>query len=673
MKKERHVHVELRFFSLVIFSAISCNYAWAQGGEWTWMTGDSAINKNGVYGTMGTEAVGNKPGSRDGHLVWTDNSGNLWMFGGDGYANSGTWTSLNDLWKYNAATNNWTWIKGDSTRVGTKYCTYGTKGVAAATNKLGYRWHSACWVDASGNFMCFAGIGLTTTPYVSTDRTNDIWKYNPSTDQWTWIKGDTVSNKKGVYGTLGTAAAANNPGARHAPAHWIDASGNLWALGGNGYAASSTSNKNLNDLWKYDISSGNWTWIKGDSTQDKNGVYGTKGVPASTNNPGGRYAALCWKDNTGTFWLMGGIGRGSISGGATTGRLGDLWSYNTSTNEWTWVSGDSLVVSTNSYGTQCVSAASNNPGGRRYGASWIDNLYQHAWIFGGDGQPSTNYFDNLWVYTITGNQWVWLKGNSTTNNFGVYGTKGVSAATNNPGGRNHLSNYQWKDNDGNFYLFGGEGRSVASAGGASRLNDLWRFKPQGTCGALLPIELVSLECFTQNNYSIIEWRTASETNNDYFILERSVDGNNFEMVKQIKGSGTNGELKSYTATVNNTGADYYYRLKQVDFDGKYTYSNIFTCTQSEGSGNDKGEIIVFPNPSDGKTIYLKLKGLTGEEKVLVVLINVLGQTVFSKVTFTDINGSALEAIDEKQMLSPGVYMAIGYVRNEIYKQKIIIK
>ena len=56
--------------------------------------------------------------------------------------------------------------------------------------------------------------------------------------QWTWVGGDSTTNINGVYGTQGTAAAANKPGARSQGVTWSDASGNLWLMGGNGYAAS---------------------------------------------------------------------------------------------------------------------------------------------------------------------------------------------------------------------------------------------------------------------------------------------------------------------------------------------------------------------------------------------------------------------------------------------------
>jgi N-acetylneuraminic acid mutarotase len=71
------------------------------GGEWTWMGGSDLANQSGTYGTLGAPAPGNVPGARYYRPdAWTDASGNLWLFGGDGYDSAGKLDRLNDLWKY---------------------------------------------------------------------------------------------------------------------------------------------------------------------------------------------------------------------------------------------------------------------------------------------------------------------------------------------------------------------------------------------------------------------------------------------------------------------------------------------------------------------------------------------------------------------------------------------
>src|SRR5688572_30317739 len=81
--------------------------------------------------------------------------------------------------------------------------------------------------------------------------------------EWTWMKGGTSLNQYGTYGTQGTAATANVPGARIVGVKFKDNSGNLWVFGGGGYGSSQASIAGLSDLWKYDLSTSQWTWMKG--------------------------------------------------------------------------------------------------------------------------------------------------------------------------------------------------------------------------------------------------------------------------------------------------------------------------------------------------------------------------------------------------------------------------
>jgi hypothetical protein len=69
-------------------------------GTWEWISGSNTPNVGGVYGTLGVASTGNMPGARAAAISWTDSSGNLWMFGGNGYDSSNTLGDLGDLWKY---------------------------------------------------------------------------------------------------------------------------------------------------------------------------------------------------------------------------------------------------------------------------------------------------------------------------------------------------------------------------------------------------------------------------------------------------------------------------------------------------------------------------------------------------------------------------------------------
>jgi N-acetylneuraminic acid mutarotase len=377
------------------------NPASATYGQWTWISGSNTINAIGVYGTKGAAAAINVPGARCGSISWSDASGNLYLFGGYGYGSTAMAGSLNDLWKYDnnpasATYGQWTWISGSNTI--NVAGVYGTKNTAAVTNIPGARYVSISWSDVSGNLYLFGG-------YNGTGDINDLWKYdnNPTSStygQWTWISGSNTINAVGVYGTKGTAAATNVPGARHYSISWSDSFGNLYLFGGSGGG-------HFNDLWKYDnnpasATYGQWTWISGTSTSMVNGIYGTKGKASPTNMPGARYASISWGDTSGDLYLFGGSGYDSACNLCS---LNDLWKYDNNPasatyGQWAWISGSSSSTYVGVYGTKNVPSTTNKPGPRSLPISWSDasgNLY----LFGGNGYGSTAVFgslNDLWKY-----------------------------------------------------------------------------------------------------------------------------------------------------------------------------------------------------------------------------------------------------------------------------------
>jgi hypothetical protein len=156
---------------------------------------------------------------------------------------------------------------------------------------------------------------------------NDLWKFSPSTGVWTWMGGSDTINATGVYGTLGVAAAANVPTSRFASTTWMDASGNLWLFGGEGFDVSTQYYHRFNDFWKFSPPSFTATWVAGSSTFDAPGGYGTLGVAAVTNVPGARAAAMSWTDSDGNLWLFGGYQYDDSTG--IRYEMNDLWKYPT--------------------------------------------------------------------------------------------------------------------------------------------------------------------------------------------------------------------------------------------------------------------------------------------------------------------------------------------------------
>ena len=121
-------------------------------------------------------------------------------------------------------------------------------------------------------------------------------------------------------------------------------------------------------------------------------------------------------------------------------------------------------------------------------------------------------------------------------------------------------------------------------------------------GAVIPVELVSFEGQVKDKTNAyLSWQTASERNNAYFSIERSFDGKTFSEISQIKGNGTTNQAQRYHFTDRTLPSGLvYYRLRQIDTDGKEQLSNIISLE----IGKSKSAILVFPNPSSDK-IYVQ--------------------------------------------------------------------
>lgn len=138
----------------------------------------------------------------------------------------------------------------------------------------------------------------------------------------------------------------------------------------------------LNDLWRYDTNTGEWTWIKGCTTAQAS-VYGVKGVPAPDNTPRGWTLSLASAAPDG-MWLFGGGDFHSFEA------VNSLWHFDGA--DWTWVSGDNQTLIRRDYPTRGVSSTVHYPGPRYESAIWkiSDTMF---YIYGGYGStedPSTS-------------------------------------------------------------------------------------------------------------------------------------------------------------------------------------------------------------------------------------------------------------------------------------------
>lgn len=160
--------------------------------------------------------------------------------------------------------------------------------------------------------------------------------------------------------------------------------------------------------------------------------------------------------------------------------------------------------------------------------------------------------------------------------------------------------------------------------------DIFAAKYDDNCPIGLPIELLSFDAKNEGETVKTFWSTASETNNDYFTIERSVDGATFEGIGTVAGAGNSSTTLSYSFVDRNPFSPIsYYRLKQTDFDGKFGYSAIIAIEYWGDS-----ELIVsdvYPNPAENK-LHIDLNSKS-DIPVQISINDIVGrQVMFMKNT-----------------------------------------
>jgi hypothetical protein len=596
--------------------------------EWIWVKDDSTVNRLGNYLSE------YKPGCRSGGISWKDNSGNFLLFGGFGYLDTlhpltgyGSLGPVNNILKYVVSTNTWISVRGGSLYI---HPTYGTQGVTAITNDPGSRYNSTGSGDASGNLWLFGGMCVGGGDYY-----DDLWKYDPLINRWTWMKGDNTIEMPGLYGVQGVSTINSNPKSRIACVSWEDPQGNFWLFGGNNSALPGSGE--FNDLWKYNPATNMWTWMRGDSTANHIGIYGTQGVASNTNQPGARSGSMTWTDASGNLWLFGGY----LSFNPPTGAFNDLWKYDPATNMWTWMKGDSTQNHIGIYGTQGVASLSNQPGSRIYGMTWTDAT-GNLWLFGGSENiySSSALLNDLWKYDPSSNMWTWIKGDNINNQYGIYGTLGVPDFANKPGSRS-LSGH-WTDNSGNIWLFGGNGYAASAKG---YLNDLWTL----SANSVLPVTITNIRAYELNNKINVEWTLSQEINMSSYEIEKSITGVNFSKGGTVASSGNHSSAITYNwfDANPNQGANFY-RIKMIGKDGKESYSQIVKVVIGKGSS-----ISIYPNPVVSNSFALQFND-EPKGNYNVRIMNSAGQVVYKNVINHN-GGSGTQTIQLPMLLAKGIY------------------
>lgn len=179
-----------------------------------------------------------------------------------------------------------------------------------------------------------------------------------------------------------------------------------------------------------------------------------------------------------------------------------------------------------------------------------------------------------------------------------------------------------------------------------------------TANAVVPIELLSFTATAQDQHTLLQWATASELNNAYFQVERSLDGKSFLPIGKVAGAGTTASVQQYRHIDESPAkGTNYYRLKQLDFDGQYEYSQIINL---EFETSKEAFIRIYPKPT---TDLLNIQISDNEQIERVMLFDAYGKMIWQR--------QAVKPQISLANLSKGIYFLQVKTANRTYQEPLV--
>jgi hypothetical protein len=312
-------------------------------------------------------------------------------------------------------------------------------------------------------------------------------------NQWAFLKGYLYNGGEvfGQHSGPNNLNPSNKPGSREHCGSAIS-DGKIWIFGGAGYTSGS-------DLWYYDTKLKAWAFV---SDKGNNEQYIHQGIESTVAHPGNRSRMASAIDKDGYLWVFGGA---TYDLGFHTA-WSDLWKYNPKTNKWTWIGGPTSHTNNGSYNQIGVP---DWPRARYRHRGWFDED-NNFWIFGGvfyDGATYTDPLNDLWKFNLKTGVWTCESGDcnvkqSPATPGGVYPPSvGMTSVNYKPRARSDYG--YWRDNDGNFWIYGGNNGEAHSVGEA--LGDTWKYNPKTHEWTLMANEIDYSDTLPWKNIEPLTW------------------------------------------------------------------------------------------------------------------------------------------------------------------------
>lgn len=267
------------------------------------------------------------------------------------------------------------------------------------------------------------------------------------------------------------------------------------------------------------------------------------------------------------------------------------------------------------------------------------------WVCSPDVEPSSGWFDlKLWISNISG---------LVDNQFGIL-KRPVGTGPD-----------AWVANFGDMNVFGGEGRMFSHGYALRKYCISFSEYVVAGGGEAIPIELLGFIAEVEKGVVNLSWSTATETNNEYFVIEKS-NGTDFTEVAKINGGGSSTVKKNYAAVDEKPFSGLsYYRLRQVDYNGEYKFSKVVAVNNVK-TGN---QMVIFPNPSER---VFKIKFLNAIDKAEVTIYNQHGSASYTK-TFLNLGVNPAIELNLQDVLLPGIYyLQVNSGSGDLAIQQIVI-
>ncbi len=224
----------------------------------------------------------------------------------------------------------------------------------------------------------------------------------------------------------------------------------------------------------------------------------------------------------------------------------------------------------------------------------------------------------------------------------------------------HFNGSAWEN-------LGNTATSGNASSGTIRVNGVSNFSPF-TFGTIdntsntLPIELKSFDLSKVSNGVRLDWITATEKNNDFFSIERTLDGEHVETIARVKGAGNSNAIRAYSFIDTNPPIGMvYYRIRQTDFDGKtevFNWKNIRI--------NPAYDFKLYPNPSSENIIHIKYGDYSGIARIQIY--SIAGSLISdNRLSFSQGSGQL------QHSLKAGYYLLIVTIDNVTYSSKLIVQ